>query len=94
MASEADTHPATVKSFYESGPITTARNIAQLLVNYVPGEDEKIAAKATSEFLALVRAEYFLELLLGTRSEISAEEMGAHVDHCIGQIHKLYDFER
>lgn len=93
MVSEADTHAATVKSFHESGPRTTARNIARLLANYVPGKDEELAAKATSEFLALVRGEYWLELLLGTRDEISADELDAHVDHCVKQIHKLYVFE-
>ena len=93
MASEADTHAATVKSFHESGPIATTRNITRLLANYLPGADEQLADRATRDFLALVRAEYFLELLLGTRSEITAEEMAAHVDHCITQIHKLYNFK-
>ncbi len=92
MASEAETHPATVKSFHESGPKTTMRNIAVLLAKYMPGDDEDRVARAASEFMTLVRGEYFLELLLGTRSEISAEEMDAHVAHCIEQIHKLYDF--
>ena len=50
------------------------------------------SSKATSEYMTLVRGEYFLELLLGTRSEIGAEEMGAHIAHCIEQIHKLYEF--
>jgi len=93
MVSEAETHAVTVKSFHESGPITTAANIAQLLADYVPGKDEELAARATSEFLALVRGEYWLGLLLGTRTEIGDEEMNAHVDHCVKQIHKLYEFE-
>ena len=94
MASEADTHAATVRSFYESGPITTARNIARLLSTYLPGAsaNRELAAEMTSEFLALVRGEYFLELLLGMRSEISDEEMSTHIGHCISQIHKLYEF--
>ena len=92
MASEADKHPETVKSFHESGPVTTMRNITRRLAQYMPGADEELVASASSEFMTLVRGEYFLELLLGTRSEISAEEMNAHVAHCIGQIHTLYDF--
>lgn len=94
MASEADTHAGTVRSFYESGPITTARDIAGLLATYLPGapDNHELAAETTSEFLALVRGEYFLELLLGMRSEISDEEMSTHIGHCISQIHKLYEF--
>ena len=92
MASEADTHPGTVKSFHEAGPIATARNIARIFSKHLPTAQQDLAEKATSEFLALVRGEYFLELLLGTRSEFSDEEMSAHIDGCIRQIHKLYDF--
>lgn len=93
MVSEAETHAATVKSFHESGPVMTAANITQLLEEYMPEGKKELAARATSEFLALIRGEYWLELLLGTRSEIADEEMAAHVDHCVRQIHKLYDFK-
>ncbi len=93
MASEAETHAATVKSFHESGPVMTAANIAQLLEKYMPDDKKELTARATSEFLALIRGEYWLELILGTRSEISDEEMSTHVDHCVKQIHKLYDFK-
>ncbi len=93
MASEADKHQATVKSFHESGPVRTMRNIARLLLNYLHEPSEEIAAQATSEFLALIRGDYWLQLELGTRSDISDEEMNAHVEHCVRQIHKLYDFK-
>ena len=94
MASEADTHPETVKSFHESGPQTTVRNIAAIVSRYLPdGSDSEVTAlKATNEYLALVRGEYFLELLLGTRTAIDDEEMSAHLDHCIEQMHRLYGF--
>ena len=92
MASEADKHPATVQSFHESGPMTTMRNIAAILSKHLPGapDNAALALQATSEFLSLVRAEYFLQLLLGTRDSISDEEMTAHLDRCIEQLHKLY----
>ncbi len=93
MAAEADTHPATVRSFHESGPVATSRNVARLLAHYLPDSSRELAIKATSEFLALVRGEYWLQLELGTRTEISAEEKDAHVDHCIRQLHKLYEFK-
>ena len=94
MASEAETHAETVQSFYESGPLTTTRNIAAILSRHLPGapDNEAFARQATVEFLALVRAEYFLEFLLGTRASISKKEMDEHLDHCIGQILKLYPF--
>ena len=93
MVSEADAHAATVQSFYETGPVTTAQNVARIFARHLPDVSEQLVDRATRDFLALVRGEYFLELLLGTRSEISAEEMAAHVDHCITQIHTLYDFK-
>ncbi len=92
MASEADMHPTTVRSFHETGPMETARTIAQLMERYLPGASAELSAQATSEFLALIRGEYWLELLLGIRSEISDEEMSAHVEHCIEQICRLYEF--
>ncbi len=93
MVSEAETHAATVRSFHESGPVMTSANIAHLLARYLPEGRQKLAAKATSEFLALIRGEYWLELLFGVRSEISGEEMNAHVEHCIRQLRKLYEFK-
>ncbi len=93
MVSEAETHAATVGSFHESGPVATSRNVARLLAHYLPDSSRELAAKATSEFLALVRGEYWLQLELGTRTELSADEMDAHVDHCIRQLRKLYDFK-
>ncbi len=93
MAAEADTHAATVRSFHETGPMMTAANIAHLLERYMPEESKELTARATSEFLALIRGEYWMELLLGTRSGINDEEMDAHVDHCVRQMHKLYDFK-
>lgn len=93
MAAEATTHPKVVRSFHESGPIATAHNVAAIFARYLPGapDNDELAQQATSEFLALVRGEYFLELILGTRTAIDADELDAHVRHCIGQIHKLYD---
>ncbi len=95
MASEADTHPETVHSFYETGPRTTTRNLAGILARHMPDESDDIETplRATKEFLALVRGDYFLELLLGTRRAIGKKEMEQHLDHCIRQLHKLYAFE-
>ena len=95
MASEADTHPATVQSFHEAGPRTTTRNLAGILARHMPetNDDIETPMRATREFLALVRGEYFLEFLLGTRRAVSEQELEDHLDHCIRQLHKLYAFE-
>ena len=92
MISEADKHPNTVTAFYEAGPRTTSHNIAGIIGKHLPGapDNTELAAEATQEFLALVRGEYFLEYILGTRSKIPAAEFDAHLDHCVEQIHKLY----
>ena len=94
MVSEAETHPETVKSFYESGPMTTERNIVAVLSQHLPGapDNEGLALQVTSDFLALVRADLFLELLMGIRASISDEEMNTHLDHCIQQLRRLYSF--
>ena len=95
MAAEADTHPETVKSFYESGPLTTTKNIAVILSRHLPGapDNDDLALQAAVEYLALVRGEYFLQFLFGTRTAIDDDELRTHLDHCIEQIHKLYPFE-
>ena len=95
MAAEASTHPKVVRSFYESGPIVTAHNIAEIIARYLPeGPDRaRLARRATSEFLALVRGEYFLENVLGIRDGIDGEELAAHVRHCIAQIRTLYGLD-
>lgn len=95
MASEADTHPETVCSFHEAGPMTTMRNIASILTRHLPGApDNQVAAtQATVEYLSLVRGEYFLQFLFGARTAIDEAELNVHLDHCIEQMHKLYAFE-
>ncbi len=93
MAAEASTHPKVVRSFHESGPIATAHTVSGLFARHFRGRDdgESLARRATSEFLALVRGEYFLELVLGVRADIEGDERERHVRHCIEQVRKLYD---
>ena len=93
MVSQADSQPESVCSFHQSGPISTAHNIGKVVAKHLAdGPDtHALAAKATSEYLALVRGDYFLELILGTREQIAAAEMERHIEHCIDQLHKLYE---
>ena len=93
MVSEASTHPNVVSSFHEYGPMATAHTVADRIARHLPdaGDNAMLAARATSEYLALVRGDYFLELLLGARKSIPAAELEAHVEHCIGQLHRMYE---
>ncbi|MDJ0908143.1 MAG: TetR/AcrR family transcriptional regulator [Woeseiaceae bacterium] len=92
MASEADTHPETVKSFYESGPWTTMRNIADIVSVHLPEISDERPHNVASDFLSLVRGAYFIEFLMGVRPALQEDEMDAHLDRCVTQIRSLYEF--
>jgi TetR/AcrR family transcriptional repressor of mexJK operon len=95
MISEANSFPKLVKSFYESGPGATTDLVAELFAAHLPGRGNNAApaAQVAEEFLALVRHDYFLELMLGLRKSIEPENIRAHVQHCVEQIRKLYAFD-
>ena len=95
MVSQADTRSDTVRSFHEAGPDMTTRNIAEIFAKHLPGSanQSELATQATTEYLALIRNDYFLDMLLGVRNNIPTDEMNTHIEHCIAQIHTLYKFE-
>lgn len=92
MVAEAETHPATVHSFHETGPVATRRNIGRLLALHLRDADgdPDFVERATDVFLSLVKSHYFLELLLGTRAVMSPAERDAHIARCIEQFRRLY----
>lgn len=90
MISSATAFPQIVRSFYETGPIATLDALTARLARYLPDHDRELAARAATEYLALVRSCYFLELLLGIRTDVPEDEVAAQVEHCIVQIRKLY----
>ena len=95
MIAEANSFPKLVKSFHESGPGATAELVTKLIASHLAEDrnDAALAADAAKEFLALVRRDYFLELMLGMRKSIPAEEIRTHVQHCVEQIKKLYPLD-
>ena len=95
MASEASTHPKIVKTFHESGPLAMEKFVGDLFSPHLPGapDNAEFAAQVASEFLSLVRGDYFLDFILGTRTEIAPDDLEHHVEHCIGQIRKLYPLQ-
>ncbi len=92
MVAETNAHPGIASSFHEAGPTATLHTVANELKPYLidAGHSADIALQAASEFLALVRGTYFLELLLGTRDGIEQQELEAHVEHCVTQAIRLY----
>lgn len=92
MATSASTFPKIVEIFYQTGPIATLDALSDRLTRHAPDKDRALAARAASEYLALVRSCYFLELLLGLRDEVPRDEIRDHVEHCIRQMKKLYSF--
>lgn len=95
MIAEANSFPKLVKSFHESGPGATIDLVAELFALHLPGygKNAALAAGVAKEFLALVRRDYFLELMLGMRKAIPAAEIRTHVQHCVEQIRKLYPLD-
>jgi len=93
MASEANTFPKIVRSFYETGPAATFDSVAAVIARHLPGypENAQPARRATSEFLSLVRGEYVFELIYGIRQGIDAAKIDDHVRRCTKQFRKLYE---
>lgn len=91
MIAEATGFPALVQSFRETGPLATIAYVTQVFANYLnTTADDPRAQRAASEFLSLLKGDFFIEQLLGTRESIGDGEMVAHVDHCVAQIKTLY----
>lgn len=91
MVAEANAFPNVVRNFHEAGPQATTDSVTGLFAKYLPdADDECRACRAATEFLALVRADYFPQLIMGIRKDIPETEMRDHVDRCIRQIKTLY----
>jgi TetR/AcrR family transcriptional repressor of mexJK operon len=91
MIAEATGFPKLVRSFHETGPRATVEYVARIFANYLQVETgDPLADEAARDFLALVKNEFFMEQLLGTRSAIDDKEMTTHVARCVTQIRKLY----
>lgn len=91
MIAEALGFPTLVQSFRETGPLATVAYVTQVFANYLdtPVVDQR-AQRAASEFISMLKGEFFIEQLLGARTGIAEQEMAEHVNHCVGQIRKLY----
>lgn len=91
MISEANAFPKVVRSFHETGPRATLDHVAQVFAHYLDVDAQHPRAHtAASEFVALIKGEFFMESLLGTRAGVSEKEVREHVAHCVGQIRTLY----
>lgn len=91
MISEANAFPKVVHSFHETGPRATLDHVARVFAHYmdIDAQDPRVHT-AASEFVALIKGEFFMECLLGKRTAVSETEIREHVAHCVVQIRKLY----
>lgn len=91
MIAEANAFPRVVQSFHETGPRATIDYVTHVFEHYLPADrPPDLAQRAAREFLALVKSEYLMERLLGTRSHIDDAEVTEHVHQCVVQIRRLY----
>lgn len=91
MIAQSTAFPLLVQSFRETGPLATIAYVTQVFANYLDlTPDDQVAQQAAAEFIALLKGDFFIEQLLGTRQGIGESEMIAHVDHCVTQIRALY----
>ena len=91
MIAEATSFPRIVESFYDTGPKATISYVTRIFSRYLPpGSGVEAARRAACDFVALVKGEYFMERLLGTRTDLDRAEADAHVERCVAQVRKLY----
>lgn len=90
MIAEATSFPRVSRSFHESGPLATVDFLATVFETHLDGEDRALARRAAGEFASLLKGEFLLGMLLGTRKTIPQAEIDAHVEHAVQQIRRLY----
>lgn len=92
MIAEATTFPRVAQTFHETGPRATTDYVTTIFAHYLGCDRESpAAAQATREFLSLVKGDFLIERLLGTRAPISDDEVREHVNRCIELIKAVYD---
>lgn len=92
MITEATTFPRVAQTFHDTGPRATTDYVTTMFAHYLGCDRESpVAARATREFLALVKGDFLIERLLGTRPPIQEDEARAHVDRCIELIKSIYE---
>jgi TetR/AcrR family transcriptional repressor of mexJK operon len=90
MIAESATFPRVSRSFHESGPLATIEFMTTIFASHLPADEPAVARRAAGEFASLLKGEFLLGMLLGTRSGISQEEISAHVEHTVRQMRRLY----
>jgi len=91
MIAEAPGFPKVSASFHESGPLATIEFMTRIFAAHLEDGDPAIARRAGGEFASLLKGEFLLSMLLGTRERIADDEIDAHVDRTVAQIRTLYD---
>lgn len=90
MIAEATAYPRVSETFHETGPLATIEFMAEIFAAHLDPDDAPLARRIAGEFAALLKGEFMLGLLLGTRRGINAEEIRAHVERTVTHIRSLY----
>lgn len=90
MIAEATAFPRVSEAFHETGPLATIEFMAEIFAAHLDDEHVGLARRIAGEFAAMLKGEFMLGLLLGTRSGIAPEEIRQHVELTISQVRKLY----
>ncbi len=91
MITEATSFPNVAQSFHESGPMATIGYLTTVIQPHLDDMSEATARQAAGEFATLLKGEFFLQMLLGTRTSLDEREIRQHVRHAVRQIRKLYE---
>ena len=90
MIAEATAFPRVSQAFHETGPLATIEFMTDIFAAHLDEEYVNLARRIAGEFAAMLKGEFMLGLLLGTRSGIDDDEIAAHVERTVAQFRKLY----
>lgn len=89
---ESVDYPAIAKLFYETGPGTAIKTVAQFMEKQM--QQKRLMADdplyAAVLFLNMVRGHYQMQLLMGIELTVSVEFLSAHVRKAVDQFLTLY----
>jgi len=90
MIAEASAFPRVSEAFHETGPLATIEFMAEIFAAHLDDDHAGLARRVAGEFAAMLKGEFMLGLLLGTRKGIEPAEIDAHVARTVAQFRRLY----
>ena len=92
LAGECTSYPAIARVFYEAGPAQTRQALASMLARFSARGELRVddPMESAALFITMVQGRYFLELLLGVRERVEAEELERHLSRGIARFVSLH----